>query len=164
MPAHAKLRQGEQQRLGVWMARILEDLVCKAVFHDLPGIHDGHAVCHIGDDAEVMRDVDDGHVQFLLQLLDELEDLSLNGYVECGGRFIADEDLRAAGNRRCNDDALAHTAGKLMGVLLIALLGIVDADLAQQFDCLLFCGLLVRAEVVGDDFADLLADGFHRVE
>ena len=54
--------------------------------------------------------------------------------------------------------------GIFMGILLIALFGIVDADLAQQLDRLLFCGFLVRAEVVGDDFADLLADGFHRVE
>ena len=49
----------------------------------------------LGDHAEVVGDEQDRHAQLLLQPLEELEDLRLDGDVERGGRLVGDEQRRA---------------------------------------------------------------------
>ena len=96
-----------------------------------------------------MGDVDDGHAQFFLQIADELQDLRLDGHIQCGGRLIADQDLRVAGHRNGDDDALAHTDRKLVGILRKAHLGVSNAHIPQVFKgapaMLLYVGLLSLA-------------------
>jgi hypothetical protein len=59
---------------------------------DAAGIHDDDVVAHVGDDAEVVRDEDDGHAELLLERLHELEDLRLDGDIEGGGGLVGDDD------------------------------------------------------------------------
>ena len=146
------------------MPCVVEDLLNGAVFHDLAGVHDGHAVCHVGHNTQVMGDVDDGHAQLFLQIADELQDLRLDGHIQCGGRLVADQDLRAAGRCNGDDDTLAHTAGKLVRILLIAALRVGDADLAQHLDGSLLGGFAFQALVMLDALLDLLADLLQRVQ
>ncbi len=61
-----------------------------------PGVHHIHAAADIGDDAEIVRDEDDGGAFGLLQLFEEFQDLRLNGDVEGGGGFVGDEERRFA--------------------------------------------------------------------
>ena len=56
--------------------------------HDLAGIHDGHPVAHLGDDAQIMGHQDDAHTQLLLELVEQLHDLVLDGYVQRRGGLI----------------------------------------------------------------------------
>ena len=44
---------------------------------DMAGVHDGHAVCHVCHNAQVMGDVDNGHAQLFLQVADQLQDCLL---------------------------------------------------------------------------------------
>ena len=129
MTLYAQLRQRLQKRFGIRMSRFVEDLADQSVFHDLSGIHNAYAVCHIGDNAQVVGDIDHRHMVFLLQFLDKLQDLRLHRYIQSGRRFIADEDLGPAGNRCSDDNALAHSSGKLAGILPIADFRVGNADL-----------------------------------
>ena len=52
----------------------------------------------------------------LLKLADQLEDLRLDGDVERGGRFVGDQQLRAAGERHRDHHALAQAAGELVRI------------------------------------------------
>ena len=70
----------------------------------------------------------------LLDGLDELQDLGLDGHVERRRGLVRDEQLGLAGEGHGDHHALAHAARQLVRVLLDASLGIRDADHAQRLD------------------------------
>ena len=111
-----------------------------------------------------MGDEDDGQVVLYPHLFQQLEDLCLNGHVQCRGGLVADQDLRVAGYRDGNDHALAHTAGELMRVLVKTLLGVGDAHIPQVFQRLLFGGLALEALMQLHGLHDLVADGLQGIE
>ena len=100
------------------MLRLQQDLVDGAVLDDPAGVHDHDVVDHLGDDAEVVGDEHERRAGLLLELPDELEDLRLDRHVEGGRRLVGDEQLRLAGERHRDHDALAHAARQLVRVLL----------------------------------------------
>ena len=75
-----------------------------------------------------MGDEDHGHAEFALHFPDELEDLGLDSDVERGGGFVGDEQLGFGDEGHRDHDALAHTAGKLVRIIVDAFRGVVDAD------------------------------------
>ena len=79
-----------------------------------------------------MGDEDDGVVELLLKVLDELENLGLDGDVQCRGGLVADQNLRLAGQSDGDDDALAHTAGVLEGIVIKPGFGVGNADFLHQ--------------------------------
>lgn len=87
-----------------------------------------------------MRDIDQRQTILLLQIAQQVQNLRLNGDIQRGRRFVADEDFRIAGNCDCDDDALAHAAGEFMRILFIALLRVDDAHVAQNLNGTLFGG------------------------
>jgi len=136
-------RDAVQQSLRVFMMGIREDLIGRAAFDNVAGVHDGDAVAHGGDDAQVMGDDDDGHAQLLLQIHHQFQDLRLNGDVQSRGRLVGDQQLRLAGQGDGDHDSLPHASGQLIGILLEPLLGLVDADQRQHFQCAPPCLVLV---------------------
>ena len=146
------------------MAGVVEHLVAGAKLHDVARIHDGDAVGHVGHHAKVMGDVDGGEVILFLHGLDQLQNLRLNGHVQSGGRLVADEDLRPAGDGDGDDHPLAHTAGKFVGILLVAPLGVVNAHVAQHFQHGLVGILAFQTLMQLHGLLNLLADGFQRVQ
>ena len=91
------------------MAGIVEDLLHRAELHDLPCVQHRNAFRDICDDAQVVGDKDYGVVVFLLQILQEFQDLRLYRDVQRRGRLVADEYLGLAA-QRYGYYALAHTA------------------------------------------------------
>ena len=111
-----------------------------------------------------MGDVNGGELEFLLKIADQRDDLRLDRNVQSGRRFVADEDLRVAGERDRDDDTLTHAAGILERVLVEAVGGVLDADALHELD-----GLLLRlgagnALVLFNDLGDLRADRADRVQ
>ncbi len=80
------------------------------------------------DDAKVVGHQDDGHAELAAQVVDQLEDLALDGHVECGGRLVRDQQARLAGERGSDHRALTHPAGQLMRVLAGHALRLRHAD------------------------------------
>ena len=146
------------------MAGVVIDLVRGADLDDVACIHDGHPVGDVGHDTEVVGDENDGQVVFDLHLLEQLQDLRLDGHVQRGGGLIADQDLRVAGHRNGDDDALAHTARELVRVLAEADLRVGDADIPQVFQRLLFGGFAAQTLMQLHGFHDLVADGLQWVQ
>ena len=109
---------GGQQRLGVGMAGVGKEFFNRGTFHDAAGIHDQHAVAMLGNDAQVVRDEQRGSAQVLVQAAQQVQDLLLHSHIERSGRFIGNDEFRAAGKCHGNDHALAHAAGKGAGVLV----------------------------------------------
>ena len=95
------------------MPRIIEYFLSHACFDYLAGIHNRYPVRNVCNNAKVVRYVYYGHAQILLQLAYQVQYLCLNGNVKRGGGLVADEDLRLAGKRNCDNNTLTHTAGVL---------------------------------------------------
>ena len=78
-----------------------------------PRIHDRHLVADMLDDAEVVGDEDRGDAEVLLQVDEQVEDLRLHAHVERADRFVGDDQLGFAGERRGDPDPLALAARKM---------------------------------------------------
>ena len=62
--------------------------------------------------AEVVGDEQDRDVRLGLNIGEQIEDLGLNGDIECRDRFVRDEDARFRGDRARDRHALALAAGE----------------------------------------------------
>ena len=89
------------------MLWVVKDLLNRALFDDLSRIHHEHPVTDFCDDAEVVSDQDNGSFEFPTKLVDELENLCLDGDIEGGGWLVGNQqrglrlraDLYRSGHR-----------------------------------------------------------------
>ena len=113
-PVHrfVQVRNGAEQADGVRMGRMLINVFERTVFHDFASIDDRDLAAYFRNDAEVVRDQEQGSVELLFKLFDELKHLRLNGYVKCRCGFICNQKRRVAGKRDCDHNTLLHAAGE----------------------------------------------------
>ena len=110
------------------MARVVKNLVHACDLDDPAGVHDGDTIGHLCDDAEVVGDQQHGRLCFPAGGLQHLEDLRLDGDVECGRRLVGDQKIRLVGDCEREHHALTHAAGELVGVLAEADGWVGDTD------------------------------------
>ena len=72
---------------------MVEDILKRAVFHNLTGIHDGDGIADFRHDAEIVGDHDHGHIILAFKIADHIQHLGLDGDIEGGGWLIRDQDL-----------------------------------------------------------------------
>ena len=128
----------------------------------LAQVHNGHAVGDVLNDGKVVRDEQIRGAVLILQVLEQVEHLGLNGYVQSGDGLVADDELGAKDERTCDAHTLTLAAGELMRVA-VDMLRIETDDIEQLSNAL--DALLGRTDTVdhhglGDD----LADGHTRIE
>ena len=75
------------------MQRVLEDIRRFAVLDQIAQIHNADGVGDMLDNAQVMADEQVGQLVLFLQVLEQVDDLRLNGHVQCGNRLVADDKL-----------------------------------------------------------------------
>ena len=140
------------------MERTGEQIACGAALAQTSGIHHGNRIAGLCDDAEIMRDQDNGQAAPVAQIEKEAEDLRLHRHIERGRRLIGDEEIRLAGKRQRDHRALAHAAGELMRKVIGATVGIGNADLLQEIDGgapgLPGIGAAMKSHALGDLAAD----------
>ena len=104
-------------------------------------IHDRDPVGNVAHDQKVMGDKEIGQTEFVLQLVEHVDDLRLDRDVEGRYRLIADNEVRIDSQGSGNTDTLALSAGELMGVAR-RMFG-VEADMVHELQdslpSLLFC-------------------------
>ena len=149
-----------EQRLRVGMQRADEQLLRGGGFHQLAQIHDADVVRDVAHDREVMGDEHVGQPLLLLQILEQVEHLRLNGDVQGGDRLIADDELRVQGQGARDAHALAAAAVQLMRIGVAQAL--VDANQVHEVLGLLVdlgAGLvaLAQRQRLADDLLDRLA-------
>ena len=65
-----------------------------------------------------MRDEHVGELELLLQLQQQVEDLSLHADVECRHRFVGDDERRAQSQRTGDSDSLALSAAEFVRIAI----------------------------------------------
>ena len=116
LPVGIGNRDRREQRLGVWVRRRAVDLVPRADLDDLAEIHHGDAIGDVADDGQVVGDEQVGEPELVLQLIEQVDDAGLDAHVERRHRLVEDDELRLDRQRPGDPDALALTAGELVGV------------------------------------------------
>ncbi len=107
-------RDRGKQRLGVGMERVLVQALTVGDFCNSAQIHDGDAVRDVLDHSEVVCDEKQRQIQLRLQLLQQVEDLGLNGDIECRNRFVSDHEIGFKDESSCNPDPLALPSGEFV--------------------------------------------------
>ena len=146
------------------MLAAVENIIRRAGLHGFTAEHDDGAVRHLRDHAHVMGDEEHRHALFVLQRLDQIEDLALDGDVECCRRLVGDQQLRPGRKRHGDHHALAHAAGKLMRIFVETVLRIRDAHAIEQPQHLRLRLGVGDIAMAGDGLGDLLADRKDRIE
>src|SRR5579885_774252 len=111
-------RDGGEQRARVRMMRAQVDRLAVGKLHDLAEIHDRDAAADVLDHAQVVRDEQVGQVEPLLEVLQKVDDLRLDRYVERRNRLVEHQEARTDGQRARDPDALALAAGKFVRVAI----------------------------------------------
>src|SRR5438445_13272452 len=75
---------GREQGLSIGMSWCRENLLLVSQFNDLPEIHDRHPMGHVLDNGEVVTDEQQRETEFVLQVLQEVDDLRLDRDIEGG--------------------------------------------------------------------------------
>ena len=146
------------------MLRPVKDVVDAAGLDNLAALHHRDAVGHAPRHRQVVGDQDDRHAHPRLQLLQELQDLRLDGDVDRRRRLVGDEQVGLVGERHGDHDALALAARQLMGKRREPLRRVADADQLQQLERAPARRLGQETLVDQEHLVDLLLDPMQRVE
>ena len=72
------------------MLGILEDFMKRPRFHDLAVIHHNDFIGDVGNDPKIVRDHEDRHAKFGLQVLHQFQNLRLDRDIQRSGWFVSD--------------------------------------------------------------------------
>ena len=159
-----ELGDGSEQCLGIGMVDVLEQAVRGGALDDFAGVHHHRPVSVARDDPHVVGDKEDGHVEPALQVVDQGQDLGLNGHVERRCRLVGDQQLGLTRERHGDHDPLAEAPGQLVRVIMQPLCRVRHAHEAEDFGRPGESLLLGHPFVEHDALGDLAADVHRRVE
>src|SRR6202011_3243245 len=100
--------------MGVGVLGAREDISLRRELDDLPEIHDRYAMGHVLDDGEIMTDEQEGEAEIELQIMQQVHDLHLDGYIERRNRLVTHDQVRLGSKCPRNPNTLALSAGELM--------------------------------------------------
>ena len=110
-------RDRGEQRFGVRMQRIAEQLARRRDFDDPAEIHHGDPVADVLDHGQIMRDEEIREAELALQIDQKVDDLRLHGDVERRDRLVANDQLRPRRQRPRDAETLPLSAGEFVRVL-----------------------------------------------
>src|SRR5215218_2482591 len=114
-------RDCREQRGGVGVARLAVERRLVGDLHDLVEVQHGDPVRDVFDHGEVVGYEDVGEVEFLLQVLQKVDDLRLDRDVQSRDWLVADDQARVESDGPCHPDPLPLSARKLVGVAIVVL-------------------------------------------
>ncbi len=140
------------------------DVSALAQLDDPSCIHHHDVVTVLGHHAEIMGDQDDGRFELVLQPVDEVQDLGLNGHVQGSRGLVGNQEVRVQRKGHGDHGPLAHSAAELMRILPGPLLRPGDPNQLKEIDGLLDTLFLGGAPVGLEDLGDLIPNTVDGVE
>jgi len=70
---------------------------CRPDLHNLPQVHDRHAIGHIGRGSQIVGDVENGDAALVAQAQEQTQDLSPDGDVQHRYRLVGHQERRVEG-------------------------------------------------------------------
>ena len=150
---------GGEQRHRVGVSGILEDGLGVGQLHNVAQVHHTDPIGDIAHHRQVVGDEHIGQVLLLLQLLEQVDDLGLDGHVQGGHALVAHDELGLHHQGPGNGHALAPAAGELVGIAVDHI--VLEAALVHGGqDMLLHLLGALAVEIMGEQaLLNDLADG-----
>ena len=98
------------------MQHTVEKFIRGCRFDQLTEIHDGDAVAHVVNHAQIMGYEEEGQFHLLLNGLQGIEDLGLDAHIQRGCRLVQYQEFGVQGYGLTNSHPLLLPTGKLTGV------------------------------------------------
>ena len=96
------------------MERLPEEGVRRGHLDDLPEIHDRDSITDVSHHGQVVGDEQIGEPESGLELVEQVEDLGLDRYVESGDGLVGDDEAGVQCQGAGNADALPLTSGEFV--------------------------------------------------
>ena len=157
-------RHGREQPLGVIVFRRVEDLFDASLLDHMTSIHDHHFIGDIGDHTHIMSDNQHGSAEFVAGKTQQVKDFGLHSHVECGSRFVSQNQTWIEHQRHGDDDTLFLAARELMRIVVNSSFGIRNTYFFEDIHGLGTKLLLVFHAVSAKSLFDLPSDGIHRIK
>jgi hypothetical protein len=116
---------------GVLVNRVGQQLAGGRLLNHLTRIHHGDPVRQLGHEGQVVRDEDHREAELLTQLVEQVDDLLLNGHVQRGRRFVGQDQGGVSSQRHGDENTLTLTAGELVRVAAQRALGVESHQIEQ---------------------------------
>jgi hypothetical protein len=129
-------RDRRKKGLGIGMPGILVEELGWSHLHDPSQVHDRDVVTDMSDDIEVMGDEEISQPEFFLQILQQVDDLGLGGYIQGRDGFVGNDQIGIDGQRPGDPDSLPLPPAELMGITVEVLRA--QPDHFQNLDHLFF--------------------------
>ena len=113
---HISGRNRAQQSLSIGVQRMVKQLLGFCLLYHVAQIHNTDTIGNITDNGKIVSNKQVGQVLLFLQVAQQVDNLRLNGYIQCGNCLIANDKLGISSQTACNADSLALTAGKLVRI------------------------------------------------
>src|SRR5438046_429353 len=155
-------RHGGQQRLAVWVERVLVKVDAVGELDDLSQVHDRDAVADVAHHGEVVRDEQVRELEAVLQLFEQVDDLRLNGDIQSGDRLVGDDEVGLHRQGARDADALTLATVELVRVAVREVR--IETDDLQKLLHALGLRAALREVMHLERLADDVADGHARVE
>jgi hypothetical protein len=111
-----------QESAGVFVLRVVDDSVSFADLDDLSIEHDGDPVADMVDHRHVMADEEVAQSEFILEIVQEIQDLRLDGYVQGRSRLVAHDHPRLKGESAGDSYSLALATAEFVRISIGRLL------------------------------------------
>src|SRR5690606_3341707 len=144
-----------------------QDLFGAADLHELAQIEDPDLITQVADHRQVMGDQQIGQLKSGLQVLEQIQNLSLNGYIQRRDRLVQQQYLRLQCQRPGDGHALAlpaaERAGQAFGKfcrqadLFQQLVDPVGVEAVRDHAIQACCRVILNAQRLSDDLPDLHA-------
>ncbi len=142
----------------------MEQRFAIGLLDDFTGAHHADALRDAVHQVQVMADQQQRHVQALLQLLEQQEDLALYRDVQRSGRFVGNQQLRLAGQCHGNHHPLTLASGEFVRIGFQAFFRLLNTDQLQQLDNAFLRFTTADAAMQQQRFADLFGHAVQRVQ
>ena len=153
-----------EKTLRICLAGRIEDFFRRPRLHDPPLLHHIYPAAQRRGHSHVMAHQQQGSARLPDDPLKKEDDLRLDCGVEGSRRLIRYDQLRLTGQRGCDDHPLAHSSGKLEGILLHPQSRILDPHKIQELLSPLPRRLPAAASPDPDRLCDLPPDLHRRVQ
>ena len=111
-----------------------------------------------------MGDKHNSRAVLFLKIVHQVQNLRLNGHIQSRSGLVGNEELGFTSQGHGNHHTLAHTAGKLMGILLHHNLRVGDLHIRQHLHSRLSSLLLAHVTVDDEGLRKLPLHRKHRVQ
>ena len=112
------LRNSRKQCSCIWVSWILEQFIGFSYFNHIAKVHNSDSIWNMFYNSQVVSDENIGQTEFFLQILHQIDNLSLNRDVESRNRFVSDNQSWISCKSTGNTYSLTLTARKFVRITI----------------------------------------------